>query len=126
MRPAAGPYRQRMPARDFIRPSPISGITPTWFRSAVAFGRGGTTRFYSCPMDLVQEVSPLHHLTQLKSFEFNAARRVALKRKVGFVRRGYIFADKSSTVANFEPMRFAKHGHGACRRRHYRERLCPA
>ena len=94
--------------------------------SAVAFALGGTTRFYSCPMNMVQELSSLRHLTQLKSFEFNAARRVALKRKVGFVRSGYIFADKSSTVANFEPMRFAKHGHGACRRRHYRERLCPA
>ena len=102
------------------------GYTPTWYRSAVTFGRGGTTRFYSFPMNLVQRVSSLYHLTQLKSFEFNAARRVALKRKVGFVRCGYIFADKSSTVANFEPMRFAKHGHGACRRRHYRERLCPA
>ena len=26
MRPAARQYRQRMPARNFIRPSPISGI----------------------------------------------------------------------------------------------------
>ena len=126
MRPAAGPYRQRMPARDFIRPSPISGITPTWFRSAVAFALGGTTRFYSCPMNMVQELSSLRHLTQLKSFEGNAARCVALQRKIGFVRCGDIFVNESSTVANFEPMRFAEHGHGACRRRHYRERLCPA
>ena len=77
-------------------------------------------------MNMVQEVSSLRHLTQLKSFEGNAARRVELQRKIGFVRRGDIFVDKSSTVANFEPMRFAEHGHGACRRRHYRELLCPA
>ena len=77
-------------------------------------------------MNLLHEVSPLRHLTQQKSFADNAARRVERLRNICFVRRSDILPDTTSMAANFEPTRFAEHVHGACRRRHCRQRVCPA